>query len=48
VDNSQHGNNEDIKCPDCGKEMTPLDEYGTKGCDCESLAKALNKLMHTN
>jgi hypothetical protein len=39
---------EDAKCPACGKEMLPLDEYGTRGCDCESLAKALGKSMHKN
>jgi hypothetical protein len=29
------------KCPACGKEMLPTDEYGSRGCGCLSLAIVL-------
>lgn len=35
--------NEDENCLICGKEIFPVDEFGSRACDCTSLETALSK-----
>ena len=35
----------EVNCPHCGQEMPPVDEYGTRSCDCVSLENSIGKIL---
>jgi|GEM_PF-3886207 len=42
------GSVENEKCLLCGEEKFPIDEFGTKDCNCRSLEKALSNAFKEN